>query len=269
MPLQPVTVPESVERKIVEALVAPAFPVEPAAPPDAFSLSIAPRTSLESALAAMPARADESFAAEGASRLDHAAPHAVYHLDLDDLTGDSVRANGLLRAARRVGLSTLIVRGDATVLAAHVPDPESLLYKTVVGAVDQDASDGDLDATQLFRGPFLQTFENALQAAEALSTVATNDYEPRILEIPTLYLSFLWLHRIGTGRAWRTSDDLLLPLPPVDPPLEAYEALRETELRLYLRAEAFRQRDSAFVVPDPLPDDRPDEDRRLGPPPTP
>jgi hypothetical protein len=57
-------------------------------------------------------------------------------------------------------------------------------------------------------GPFVEETVWAILQAENLDDVVKNDYEARILRIPTLYVMAIWLHN--------KKNDILIPMPPTN-----------------------------------------------------
>jgi len=159
-----------------------------------------------------------AFAGLSAARLHTSVPHPVYLLKLEDLAkGESVSS------ARRVGTRFLLVQDGKPVAAAELPEP-------AVASAAARASQGNSPA-QLNRGPFVQGTHAAIEHAETLHEVRSNDYELRLLRVPALYLEALWLHSPQGA-------DILIPVEPAPPELVAGQSYNPTELVGALRSRA-------------------------------
>jgi hypothetical protein len=95
-----------------------------------------------------------------------------------------------------------------------------------VAAVEFIGGSGDpKDFKSLNQGPYVQGTVSALAAAEAAAQVIQNDFEPRVLQIPSIYLMALWLH--GSG------ENLFVPMEPAPGRLKANQ--------IYTEAKFFRE----------------------------
>jgi hypothetical protein len=126
----------------------------------------------------------------------------AYAVGLDALAG---ARPSLADAAQPTGWQFLIGPGAEPDAAAEVHDS----HRAAVPA-------------QVTRGPLVQSAASGLAGAEALPAVREATFEPRLLRVPALNLSAIWLH---TGER----DDLVVPLEPAPPPLEAGHAYSEHE----------------------------------------
>jgi hypothetical protein len=123
-------------------------------------------------------------------------PHQVYTAGLEDLAG----GQDLTQALRLSGWRALVEEDRQVVAAAEVP-----------------ASPGAPASASINRGALVQSTVEALEQAERHDSVLSEPFEPRLLQIPALYVTALWLHRSGEG------DDLVIPLAPTPQPLTAGE----------------------------------------------
>jgi hypothetical protein len=123
-------------------------------------------------------------------------PHQVYTAGLEELAG----GQDLTQALRLTGWRALVEEDRQVVAAAEVPTS----IREPTGA-------------SINRGALVQSTVEALETAERHEPVTSEPFEPRLLQIPALYVTALWLHRSGEG------DDLVIPLAPTPPPLTAGE----------------------------------------------
>jgi hypothetical protein len=120
--------------------------------------------------------------------LQLAEPLQVFTLGLDDLV---VGRN--LQAAKSAGWLFLVQEGDQTLaFAESVP----------TGRGDEQVF------SALNEGRFVPSTADAIRTARALPEVNQDDFEPRLLRVPALYVTALWLHKVDGG------GDLLVPLAP-------------------------------------------------------
>lgn len=136
-------------------------------------------------------------------------PHEVYTLGLDDIL--SGRGLG---AARLSGWRYFLSDGSRIVSTAE----------TVA------TSDGQQRFAQFNSGPFVGATVEALEAARSLPQVRDRDVEARVLRVPGLNLVALWLRDGG--------DDVLIPLAPAPPDVDAGRRYTPRELFDALRAQA-------------------------------
>jgi hypothetical protein len=121
-------------------------------------------------------------------------PLQVFTLGLHDLV-----AGRDLEAAKSSGWLFLVQEGD-NVLGSAEAVPTGKGDEHVLSAFNE--------------GRFVASTADALRTARGLPEVSRDGFEPRLLRVPGLYLTALWLHKaVGTG-------DLLVPLAPspVDAP---------------------------------------------------
>jgi hypothetical protein len=138
-------------------------------------------------------------------------PHPVYRIGLDDLAG----AAGL-PAARPTGWRWL-VRDSRT--------------DRVRGAVET----GPDGLAAYSAGPFATSTASALSLAAALPIGVRRTYEPRLLDVPGLYMAALWLaDTAGPGGG----HDLVIPLSPAPPGVRALHPYRPEELARTLSARS-------------------------------
>lgn len=122
----------------------------------------------------------------------------------------------VLETARRTWFEYTVVRGQRPVA-------------TLQGVI----GNRQLSFSGLFHGEYLDRLMNAVSAAEDTPQVQRRDYEVRILRAPTVLLHAVWL--------WSTSDDLILPIWPAPPPLEAHTVYTEQEITTALRPLAIQR----------------------------
>ena len=115
-------------------------------------------------------------------------PHQVFTLVLHDL----VAGRGL-EAAKSTGWLYLVQEGD----------------KVLASAEAVRTGTGDEHVFSAFNeGPFVASTADAIRTARGLPEVSREGFELRLLRVPGLYVTALWLHKaVGTG-------DLLVPLAP-------------------------------------------------------
>jgi hypothetical protein len=167
------------------------------------------RSALSSAMN-QPASTMASVIAEaGPENLTTAAPHQIFFVGLRDI------AEGrLLEAAQVVGWRYLIFKGEQPLAAAELK----------VGAAE-----GRLEFSNLNRGLFVGSTIEGVARAEDMAVVRDNDFELRLLDIPSLYVVALWLHG---------DSEILIPLPPSRPELEQFTPYSEEEVIARLRQPA-------------------------------
>jgi len=85
-------------------------------------------------------------------------------------------------------------------------------------------------AGELSGDAFDTKIPEALQVAEHLPKVKTQDYEPRLLDSAPILFVAVWLH----GK----SDDIIIPLPPTFGRWNAYQPYSESEMIKLLKPEA-------------------------------
>jgi hypothetical protein len=139
--------------------------------------------------------------------MNSSVPHPVYQLTLEDLVEDRG-----LEAARRVGWRYLLEDGS----------------KQVLGFAETDDSGGGVQLRALNTGRFGQATRDAVESAEHLGFVSADDFEVRVLRVPALSLSALWL-------ASETAEDALVPLGPTPAEISTGVPARATDLIEKLR----------------------------------
>ncbi|MFJ3234078.1 hypothetical protein [Streptomyces sp. NPDC086787] len=83
--------------------------------------------------------------------------------------------------------------------------------------------------SHFFEGPYVTSTERALRQAEALQ----QDYQPRLLSVPGLYMLTLWLHgdcATDGIEGQPVATDLLVPLAPAPPGIASHRPHRVAEL---------------------------------------
>lgn len=150
----------------------------------------------------------------GPENLTTAAPHQIYFVGLRDI------AEGrLLEAAQVVGWRYIIFNGEQPLAAAELK----------VGA-----EQGSLEFSNINRGLFVASTVEGVARAEDMTIVRDNDFELRLLDIPSLYVVALWLHG-------DSDNDLIIPLPPPRPELEQFVSYSEEEVIARLRQPAMER----------------------------
>lgn len=139
------------------------------------------------------------------------APHAMYNVSLEAII-NRVPIDDAPQTAWRY----LVDAGDGAVASSEV----------AIGA------DGQLTFAQLNEGPFVAATAQALRDAERIPEVANGNYEARVLRVPALYVLALWLKDLDD------SNDLIIPLDPAPPYLDAGFVYREPEFYNALTAPA-------------------------------
>jgi hypothetical protein len=148
---------------------------------------------------------------DGSIHFDFSAPHPVFIADLEDVARGS-----LLKGARPDGWRYLLMRDEQVVGSA---------------TVDWDEADG-FSFSHVTQGPYVDSTREAIERAERLPEVRSEDFELRLLDVPALRVRALWL--AGKQR------DLLIPLRPAPPPVEVYQPCTEERLVDALRDSATR-----------------------------
>ncbi len=143
---------------------------------------------------------DQQNALAGSSpdALDLEAPHPVYVLGLDQ-----VLAGAELAKAVPVGWRYLLRQGDGEVVAAA---------QTMTDAGGQAAF------ASFNSGPYVASTSAALDTATEYADGGAGGgeaWEPRVLHVPALHAMGLWLHTEAE------TTDVVLPLPPVPPGIDA------------------------------------------------
>ncbi|HEX6175385.1 MAG TPA: hypothetical protein VF089_15365 [Candidatus Binatia bacterium] len=164
------------------------------------------------ALTTHGAPASEMLAETSSEQLDLAAPHPVYFIKLTD-----VAEGRLLSAAILTGWRYLVLQGEEAVGAA------------TVAVLENNES---LRFSHMSQGPFVKNTIEGIRHAEELPEVLENDYELRMLDIPSLYVVALWLHG---------QEDRIIPLAPTNRALDPYKTYSEDELLSALKEAALNR----------------------------
>lgn len=151
--------------------------------------------------------------------LEPTDPHEVYVLDLADLAN----ADDPLAAARPAGWRFLLSEQGQAVSAA----------------VTTRTPNGEHRFALFNSGPYVGATRSALAEAAELPEVADRDMQVRLLTVPALHLTAVWLHG--------DSDDVLLPLPPAPAQVTANQPHPANDLLRTLRDPA---RALANIGPD-------------------
>lgn len=122
-------------------------------------------------------------------------PHPVY-----DLGADAIAAGAGLAAAVFSGYRYMIIDGNAAVAAAEI---------------QADEQGNATRLTHVNTGPFVQATAQALISVGAHPAVSAGSYEVCLLRSAAIYVMALWLKPDSGGA------DILYPLPPAPPGLEA------------------------------------------------
>lgn len=125
--------------------------------------------------------------------------HQVYDLPVDSILADQ----GL--EATRLSSSRYLIAKDGKALAAAEVTADGAGKKTTFNLVNV--------------GPFVEGFEKAVRAAEALDDVG--DYSCQVLRIAPLYVMALWLKPLAGG------DAILLPMQPAPAFLSGHKYSQE------------------------------------------
>ncbi|MGW0362752.1 hypothetical protein [Streptomyces sp. NPDC002990] len=175
----------------------------------------APASALRSVLAALGTPTAVHEAHTPAMRALHGPMTAELPLPvhvLDRLNTSHLAAGGRPPRTRLTGWRFLIRGGDRHVAAADT----------------RLTADG-WSFSHFFEGPYVAATERALRQAESLS----QNYQPRLLSVPELYMLTLWLHgAVGADASagLPAGEDLLVPLAPAPPGITAYRPHAVSEL---------------------------------------
>ena len=135
----------------------------------------------------------------GAAVVTPVAPHNVFTIGLKPL------ADGRgLGAAQPSGWRAIVVQGNHP-----------------VAAVEFTGGGGPQDYKSVNEGPLVQSSASAMAIAEELPQVKEKDYEPRLLQMPAIYLVAVWLHG--------DKDEILIPLDPAPGAFKAFKAYPEKD----------------------------------------
>jgi len=149
-------------------------------------------------------------------------PHPVYNVGLSDLVG----GGAALPEGRPTGWRYLLRQDDA-----------------VVASAETASGSGGEQFSHFNRGPFVASTAAALEQVDGLTQTQGRPYEVRLLHVPALHAVSLWLHDDGDP-----GNDLLIPLQPAPPGVEAQRPYAANDLLAILR-------DQAAAIPEMGPDD--------------
>jgi hypothetical protein len=121
-------------------------------------------------------------------------PHRVFSLGFDDL-----RKGAGLKDARLVSWSYFVPRGAHSPASAEVNVDDSGRHKFA----------------QLNTGPFNESIRAAFNSLMKDSRLANRSYDPRVLRIPALYVTAIWL------KSDEPKEDFVVPVAPAIPALVA------------------------------------------------
>lgn len=154
-----------------------------------------------------PTNAAAAIAESDPQSLATAAPHRVYFVGLRDLA-----AGRLLAAAHIKGWRYILFEGERPLAAAELSgDREAVSFSNIN------------------RGPFVAATVEAVARVEGIDEVREQDFELRLLDIPSLYFVALWLHGLR---------DIIVPLPPSREGLEPFGIYNPSEVVERLRGPA-------------------------------
>ncbi len=162
-----------------------------------------PGTQQVVALALQRAQPSGRFAFSGAiggaaAVVTPVATHQVYSIGLNQLADGSG-----LRAAKMVGWRTIVLHGS---------DPVAAVEFTGGGSEPRNLK-------SVNQGPQVRSTASAITLAEGMAQVKEKDYEPRLLQISSIYLVSLWLHG--------ATEELFVPLEPAPGDFKAYNVYSE------------------------------------------
>jgi hypothetical protein len=153
-----------------------------------------------------------SLATTAPEQVSLVAPHEMRTIGLDALVDGRPLAE-----APTVGWRYLVDAGAGAVASSEVASDEG----------GQPTSFALLN-----EGPYVRSTEASLREVSTLPEVESGDYEVRLLKIPALYVVALWLKDLDGD------DDLVVPLDPAPPYVEAGRTYREDEFLAALEAPA-------------------------------
>ena len=149
-------------------------------------------STLESAIASRET-SSEHLAFLKTARPAWTMPHEVYHLGLN-----AVETDRGVDAAEPVAWRYV---------SSEAGKPGST-------AADVQHGAGGATFAGLTQAPFVRAFAEAVQRSAADPTLGVGDFEPRLLQIPALYIVALWLKDGDPSR------DVFIPLPPANSAVE-------------------------------------------------
>jgi hypothetical protein len=171
-----------------------------------------------------------------AAPLSSAAPHPVFTMGLQDL----LAGRGVAASARPAGWRVLVLAGQTAVAAVEFEAAPAAGGGGAAGGAPVAATFKSIN-----QGRFVEGTVDGIRRAEADPKVRQHDYEVRLLEVPAVYLTAVWLHRPG--------DDLFVPLDPAPAGLNAGQVYGEQDLLRAVQplARQQHQRDNAPQGPPP------------------
>jgi hypothetical protein len=146
--------------------------------------------------------------------LSIAVPHRVECLRREDIRGAPRRKKKKDAECWRFLVFAKCATHD------HV-EGEAAGFTAVAAATAVKTKTGRFEFGGINAGPFVEETEKAIRTAEALEKVCRGEFEAVLLVVPALYVLALWLQdRSNDGPKGRSDEaDLLIPLPPSNPPL--------------------------------------------------
>lgn len=180
-----------------------------------------------------PHLANRIFGSARWEELSLSAPHQVYLVALEDVSGGKILAH-----AAPSGWRYILLAGDQPLAAAEVV------------AIQQDGQER-FAFSNFDYGPF---FKNTIEGVRKVVPRLSNhpgDYELRVLNIPALHVFSLWLHQPNIPHDRK---DVLVPLPPTNSVLKPFGVYTERLLAKCLHNVAVRQLEfdkSVFLDPEP------------------
>ncbi len=145
-------------------------------------------------------------------RLRLAVPHQVYFVGLLDAAEGHVLSSAELVAWRYI-----------------LDDGERALAAVEVGC---SPSGENLEFSHINEGPYVEATVQGVRLADSLIKESGNDFELRLLNIPSLYIVSLWLF---------AERSLLIPLPPTVRELESYSVYMEEPFTQIVRDAAWER----------------------------
>lgn len=136
----------------------------------------------------------------------------MFTLGLNDLV-----ASRDLESAKPTGWLFLVQDGDKTVASAEAV-PTGTGDEQVLSAFNE--------------GRVVGSTSDALRSARELPEMSKDDFEPRLLRVPGLYVTALWLHKAGG------LGDLLVPLDPSSVDAQVGQPVPASRLIEELRSKA-------------------------------
>jgi len=143
-------------------------------------------------------------------------PHAVY-----DLRADLIAQGGGLETASMTGFRYLVSDSTGSVVAAAEVQVNSVGQATTVSHIND--------------GPYVSATADAIGRIGTLPEVNAGSYELRLLRFAAAYMMALWL-KSDTG-----GSDIIYPLAPTPPPLEANRPYSSTQFIQAVRPIAERR----------------------------